>query len=25
LEKFRWRPEVRSGLAKEAASFQLEL
>ncbi len=25
LEKFRWRPEVRSGLAKEAARFQLEL
>jgi len=25
LEKFRWRPEVRSGLAKEAARFQPEL
>ena len=25
LEKFRWRPEVRSGLAKEAARFQPDL
>ncbi len=25
LEKFRWRPEVRSGLAKEAARFQENL